>query len=155
MYPLDSCMTHALTFKCEYINGATPSLMPCIDGVALADLVTKFERENGYTDPAGGYGGIVPSHFNLGPLFSYFLGNEEPIEGDKEGEIYTLFCECGEAGCWPLITHVRPMGQFIIWEDFVQPHRSQRDYTGFGPFVFERSDYEQAVAIASAFDDDA
>jgi len=127
--------------------------MPCIDGVALADLVANFERENGYTDPAGGYGGIIASRFNLGPPASYFLGRERPVEGDRAGKIYALFCECGEAGCWPLIAHVRTNGESVIWEDFAQPYRPKRDYSGFGPFEFARSDYEQAIAIASASDD--
>ncbi|QJR02702.1 hypothetical protein HH800_11210 [Sphingobium yanoikuyae] len=145
-------MTQVLTFKIEYLDGGPVSLMPCIDGVTLADLVEAFERANGYMDPAGGYGGIVPAYFNLGPLTSYFMGREGPIEGDEAGEIYALFCECGEAGCWPLIAHVRSDDQIVTWNAFAQPHRPKRDYSGFGPFEFARSEYDEALAIAASFD---
>ena len=125
------------------------TLMPCIDGERLADLIADFEREIGHTDPAGGYGAIVPWHFNLGALSSYFWGKEGPIEGDGAGEIYALFCECGEAGCWPLITHVQADDQVVVWDRFAQPHRPKRDYTGFGPFEFDRAQYDEAVAAAA------
>ena len=146
-------MTNVLTFQLEHINGGTPSLMPCIDAVPLADLVATFERANGRTDPAGGYGGIVPSDVNLGPLSSCFLGKEERLGSDNEGEIYALFCECGEAGCWPLVAHVHATARSVIWADFRQPYRPKRNYSGFGPFEFARSQYEQAVAITGKLKD--
>ena len=146
-------MACVLTFRCEHIDGGIASLMPCIDGVPLAHLVADFERENGYNDPAGGYGSIIPAHYNLGPLPSYFLGQEKPFGSDRIGEIYALFCECGEAGCWPLIAHVRVEDLSVIWERFAQPFRSERDYTKFGPFKFARSEYDAAIAVAAAFYD--
>ncbi|WP_188820172.1 hypothetical protein [Novosphingobium indicum] len=142
-------MLHTLTFEIERNNGGGAILMPCIDRLRLADLVADFERENGHNDPAGGYGGIVPWHFNLGPLPSYFLGKEGPIEGEEKGEIYALFCECGDAGCWPLIAHVQADNEVVIWDRFAQPHRPKRDYTGFGPFMFARSQYDATVAAAA------
>nr|WTA66420.1 hypothetical protein OHB51_28705 [Micromonospora sp. NBC_00855] len=33
----------------------------------------------------------------------------------------------------------------VIWRGFSQIYRPQRDYGDFGPFVFERSQYERAV----------
>lgn len=126
--------------------------MPCIDGIPLADLVTEFERARGYTDPAGGYGGIVPRYSSLGPLPSYFLGEEAPVEGDEGGEIYALFCDCGDSGCWPLIAHIEAGEELVIWHRFSQPHRPQRDYSGFGPFMFRRREYEEAIAAAAALD---
>lgn len=146
-------MANVLTFKCEFINGGTASLMPCIDGVELADLIAAFEHASGYGDPAGGYGGVVPSHYKLGPLAAYFLGKSEAVEDGQRGKIYILFCECGEAGCWPLVTHIRVDDQLVVWHDFSQPHRPKRDYSGFGPFTFERSEYERAVVSASTFRD--
>lgn len=146
-------MTNVLTFKSEFINGSTASLMPCVDGMELADLVSAFERVRGYRDPAGGYGGIVPSHYKLGPLAAYFLGKSEVVEGGQRGEIYILFCECGEAGCWPLVAHVSFDDQLVVWHDFSQPHRPERDYSSFGPFTFQRSEYERIVASASTLCD--
>jgi hypothetical protein len=127
--------------------------MPCIDGVSLADLVTAFERSRGYDDPAGGYAGIVPSHFRLGSLPGYFLGQAKPPEGGHQCEIFALFCECGEAGCWPLVAHVSLSKDQVIWKHFSQPHRPKRDYSAFGPFNFDRLQYEQAVVRATSFND--
>lgn len=138
-------MSNILSFECEYVDGQTPALMPCIDGGRLADLVAEFEKASGFNDPAGGYGGIVPSYFNLGPLSDYFLGQQKPVDGDEPGEIYALFCDCGEAGCWPLMAHVRIEGERVLWDRFGQPHRPNRDYSGFGPFEFDRSAYQQAI----------
>ena len=146
-----STVTDILSFKCEYVDGQTPALMPCIDGSRLADLVAEFEQTSGFNDPAGGYGGIVPSYFNLGPLPEYFLGQQEPVERDDPSEIYALFCDCGEAGCWPLVAHVRVEEERVVWDRFAQPHRPNRDYSGFGPFEFERSEYSKAIEQTAAF----
>lgn len=122
--------------------------MPCIDGTPLSDLVAAYDRAQGYTDPAGGYGAIVPSSY-LGPLGSYFLGEEEPMNGGAQGTIYALFCKCGDPDCWPLTAHVHASEQLVVWDRFAQHYRPDRDYSGFGPFEFARSDYEKAVAIAA------
>jgi len=144
-------MTNVLSFNCEYSFGEAPMLTPCIDGESLVDLATAFERSSGYNDPAGGYSGVVPDHFEFGPLSSYFLGHEEPVAGGKQGEIYALFCECANAGCWPLIVHVRVTGANVIWEHFVQPWRPKRDYSGLGPFKFNKPEYNQVVVNAADF----
>ncbi|MCW2398330.1 hypothetical protein [Sphingobium sp. B2D3C] len=144
-------MPHTLTFECEYVNGQTLALMPCIDGIRLADLVAEFERANDFNDPAGGYGGIVPAYFDLGPLPDYFYGWRETFEGDQPGEIYALFCDCGEPGCWPLMAHVRIEGERVLWDCFRQPHRPNRDYSGFGPFTFDQTEYLLAIEKIAPF----
>lgn len=138
-------MTSVLSFKFENIEKDAVAILPCVDGVGLDQLVADFERATGYSDPASGYGGLIPSYFRFGPLSSYFLGREEPVEGDRQGKIYVLSCECGEVGCWPLIAHVRLHQDKVIWDGFSQPHRPRRNYASFGPFEFERTQYEQAV----------
>ena len=144
-------MTNVLTFRCEMTSGGSALITPVIDGTSLSDLVASFEMARGYSDPAGGYTGIIPSHFRLGPLRSYFLGREEPTGGGDQGEIYSLFCECGEAGCWPLVNHVVVEGDRVTWRRFEQPHRPGRDYSQFGPFEFSRGEYDAAVEAAAAF----
>lgn len=127
---------------------------PCIDGRPLCSLVERFERASDYADPAGGYGGLVPDHFNFGPLAAYFMG-EAAIVGEAAGEIYTLGCECGEVGCWPLLTSVSVAERIVRWSGFRQPFRPERDYAGFGPFVFDRQAYREAVAqLESRFSTD-
>lgn len=138
-------MTNFLSFKFERKDEDTATVLPCVDGVGLDQLVAAFEEAAGYRDPAGGYGGLIPSFYRFGPLRNYFLGQEEPVTGDEQGEIYLLSCECGEVGCWPLIAHVRLKQDKVIWDGFSQPHRPSRDYTGFGPFEFDRTQYERAV----------
>nr|WP_298896322.1 hypothetical protein [uncultured Altererythrobacter sp.] len=145
-------MTHALTFEIDELDKRACAFMPVIDGVRLAELVEDFEKASGYDDPAGGYGGVVPSHIKLGPIEAYLLGDGLSDEGVSNGCIMVLFCECGEAGCWPLEARVRTHKSRVYWDRFAQPHRPNRDYKNFGPFEFEYIDYQQAVRrLAEAF----
>jgi hypothetical protein len=34
----------------------------------------------------------------------------------------------------------------VSWSGFSQPHRPQWDYSPFGPFAFERLEYDLAIA---------
>lgn len=34
----------------------------------------------------------------------------------------------------------------VVWDEFRQPRRRERDYSGFGPYLFDRARYEAAVA---------
>ena len=38
----------------------------------------------------------------------------------------------------------------VIWDQFTQPFRPQRDYSGFGAFVFGERQYRMAVAEVAA-----
>ncbi|WP_348649120.1 hypothetical protein [Rhizobium sp. WYCCWR 11152] len=138
-------MKNLLSFKFENKDEETVAIVPCVDGVGLDQLVADFERAAGYSDPAGGYGGLIPSFYRFGPLSSYFLGREEPVQGGGQGEIYVLSCECGEVGCWPLVAYVRLHQNKVTWDGFSQPHRPRRNYESFGPFEFERQQYEQVI----------
>lgn len=141
-------MANTLSFEIDEINDGALSLTPCIDGTPITVLVSKFEQSGGYT-PTGGYGGLVPSYFNYGPLDRYFCGQEgSQGQSDAGPEIFVLACQCGEAGCWPLKATVIPLHSGYKWAAFNQPHRPQRNYHSFGPFVFEKAQYEQAVRDA-------
>jgi hypothetical protein len=141
-------MTSFLSFRTAQLDSGAATLMPVVDRQSLAVLVTEFERAQGYTDPAGGYGGIVPANLRLGPLRGYFLAQGAQMDPDSPDEIYALFCECGEGGCWPLMVRVVVDLDTVCWTRFRQPRRPTRDYSGFGPFVFDRRQYEAAVAAA-------
>lgn len=127
-------------------NGGMISLVPEIDGQSLIELVAAYESTQGYT-PAGGYGGLVPDNFTFGPLPEYYLGTAAP-QWPGPGHAWLLACDCGEAGCWPLEARVEPTDDTVTWSEFHQPHRPSWDYSGFGPFQFDRSQYETAVAEA-------
>lgn len=115
-----------------------------IGDVLLTKTISKFEREHGMNDPAGGYGPLVPGWFNYGPLDQHFLGNSSTKSAGKKGD-YVLACECGEVGCWPLICEIESADETVAWQNFYQPHRPDRDYADFGPFLFERTAYLKAI----------
>jgi hypothetical protein len=123
------------------------SLTPVLNGTLLSELALSFEREHGF-EPAGGYGGLVPGWFSYGPLERYFLG-----ESDDEyfaNGCYLLGCgDCGEVGCWPLRGHIKGNDNIVIWDSFSQPHRPLRNYSEFGPFLFDVESYRTTVLDAA------
>jgi hypothetical protein len=140
-----------LSFLIRDEGAGIPSVTPCVDGRPLSALVAAFERDRCYDDPAGGYGGLIPSYFNYGPAEAYFLGDLKFFAGaGKEDRICLLACECGEVGCWPLEVRVEKEADRIRWVGFGQPFRPGRDYSGFGPFLFDRGQYEEAVLRLAA-----
>jgi hypothetical protein len=125
------------------------AITPAVNGTSLTDLISSFEREHHF-DPSGGYGGLIPQWFEYGPLDRYFLGDfEQNSYFAKMGAVYLLGCQCGEVGCWPLMARIRAEGESVVWDSFEQPHRKDRDYSGFGPFVFDEEQYRGAVAAIS------
>jgi hypothetical protein len=120
-------------------------VVPFVDGVSLCDLVATFETAHGYDDPAGGYGGIIPEFTRYGPLDDYFLARRTSVCRQDDGAQYMLGCECGEVGCWPLMGRITALETAYRWDRFGNPFREARDYSDFGPFLFERSAYEIEV----------
>jgi hypothetical protein len=121
-------------------------ITPIVDGVSLIELVSTFENNNHY-DCAGTYGPIIPSFFKFGDLNLYYIG-QETKQWPGAGKLWLLGCDCGEVGCWPLEATVKVGEQTITWSDFRQPYREKRSYDGFGPFVFDRENYQRAVREA-------
>lgn len=111
-------------------------VVPFVDGTSLVDLVDAYETHRRYA-PAGGYAGLSPSSFDLRP---------EPTT--EPARVWLLGCDCGEAGCWPLTASVQVVDDVVVWSDFEQPHRPNWDYDGFGPFRFDRTQYDAAVQAA-------
>ena len=138
-----------LAFQIGDLDDGARFITPRIDGVLLSDMVEAFERQQGYCDPAGGYGGLVPTYFDCEPFDRYFLGLARSV-GEGPQQIYVLACQCGEAGCWPLSCSVEVQATVVRWWGFHQPHRLGRDYGQFGPFVFARPQYDAAIANAAA-----
>ena len=126
------------------------AITPVLDGIRLTQMIEEFERERGY-EPAGGYAGIVPAHFKFGPLDQYFLAATGKDYFEVGGH-YVLGCTCGEVGCWPLNAKISVSHDSVVWDRFRQPHRPDRNYSGFGPFTFKFEQYSQAIAeLASRF----
>lgn len=122
------------------------ALVPHIDGKSLADLVAVYESDRGY-EPAGGYAGLIPTHFDFGELTLYYEAKETQ-QWPRPDHAWLLGCDCGEVGCWPLTARITVTSQTVTWSNFEQEHRPSRDYNGFGPFVFDHTQYANAVAEA-------
>ncbi|PRY18933.1 hypothetical protein [Pseudosporangium ferrugineum] len=128
--------------------GAARELVPLVDGVSLVELVAGFERAAGFDVP-GAYAGLVLEHSRFGELTGYLAGAPESSYRAGQGGIALLGCDCGEVGCWPLQARVVVDSAHVTWLGFAQPFRPRRDYSGFGPFVFRREQYERAAREAA------
>jgi len=129
-------------------DNAVSSIVPLVDGTDLTRLIDEFEQAHGY-EPAGGYAGLVPTHFDFGALDLYFMAAGTGSMS-VDNRRYLLGCECGELGCWPLQAHILTTDRYISWESFTQPFRPERDYSSFGPFRFDSEQYRQAVKEMAA-----
>ncbi|WP_217809151.1 hypothetical protein [Agreia pratensis] len=141
-------MMNTLAFQTTMIDRGAISLVPLVDGMDLTELIAVFEEELD-DSPAGGYGGIVPAYFGFGDLSKYYLGLEDK-QWPSPGHVWLLGCDCGEVGCWPLRARVNVTDTTVTWSEFSQPYRKHRDYSRFGPFEFNRAQYESAVRDAVA-----
>ena len=83
---------------------------------------------------AGAYAGLHPAQWAALP------------EAYGDGRVAVLACECGEVGCWPLRVRIEASADTVTWADFAQPYRAEWSYAGLGPFVFDRREYDAAVA---------
>ncbi len=121
-------------------------VVPRIDGVPLTELIDRFEIDAGM-DPAGAaYGGLIPRLYRFGAMEDHSHGRPSPMRPKTP----LLGCECGEWLCWPLMARITVTAELVIWDCFEQPHRKTRDYTTFGPFQFDRHQYDDALRDLSA-----
>lgn len=136
-----------LTFDLSPTTTAGPGgplvVTPQVEGETLVALVRGFEEASGFS-PSGAYSGLIPRYFKFGNLRRYFLGHEDQ-QWPSPDHLWLLGCHCDEVGCWPLEARVIALHDTVTWTEFRQPNKPQWDYTGFGPFVFERTQYERVV----------
>jgi len=129
-----------------------------IDGVDLCELVRVFELPFAGKG-AGKYSGVqwrLPA--DAQDLTRHYLGDPSGLHLYRDSRTEILVCDCGIPGCWPLACRIRVTSKGVYWSDFIQPHRTGRrrrmahlglwDYAGFGPFFFERAQYEEALLAA-------
>jgi hypothetical protein len=120
-----------------------------VNGVELPELVREAElpsaREDDEEEMAGNYIGLVAGFLSI-DLAGQFLGGQgTPMFEDSGGKTALLGCGCGEVGCSPLMARITVTDDTVSWEDFEQPTRPDWSYEGFGPFTFERAQYERAL----------
>jgi hypothetical protein len=121
------------------------AVVPHINALPLIHLINEFERAKKF-EPVGGYEGLIPEWFKYGPLEKYFLGEfDRGSYWSSLGGAYVLGCQCGEVGCWPLQCCISVHGDDVVWKEFCQPHRKTRDYSSFGPFVFDGAQYREVL----------
>lgn len=75
----------------------------------------------------------------------HFLGRPVTTWFD-DGDTVLMGCPCGEWGCWPLTVRVEVGATSVEWSGFRNGHRDW-DLTDLGPFVFDRAQYDNALAV--------
>ncbi|MEU2248979.1 hypothetical protein [Streptomyces sp. NPDC019224] len=53
------------------------------------------------------------------------------------------------------MARITATADLVTWDAFEQPHRKTRDYVTFGPFQFDRHQYDGALQALSAVIDSA
>jgi len=116
-----------------------PEIIPLIGGESLVTLVDAYELGAGMEPAGDAYGGLVPGSFRFGPFDQHFLS------GGKGPKGAVLGCGCGEWGCWPLLARITVGERVVVWDQFEQPYRRERDYSGFRALRFGRRQYGAAL----------
>ncbi|WP_278264236.1 hypothetical protein [Nocardia sp. AG03] len=117
-------------------------ILPRIDTIPLTDLIDTFEVHAGMQPAGDAYGGVIPEFFRFHSATALFHGSSG-LTSDQKTPV--LACSCGVVGCWPLLARISLTGDLVVWDSFEQPFRTTRDYTAFGPFLFDRDQYDDAI----------
>jgi hypothetical protein len=127
-----------------------------INGRDLVGLVRAVENpfadKEGHVSIAGAYAGLPPNDDTCPPS-KHFLGQPSYANYRYDAKTQVLGCECGEAGCWPLVCLIEAGPTRVKWSQFEQPHRTVKRtkdpwrYDELGPFEFDRSQYERALEM--------
>jgi len=120
---------------------------PIIDGSSLVDLVTDYEEGRGW-ELAGIHDGLVLEESQLEDLPEHLLhGKPSP---PHDAGIAVLGCTCGVNECLPFLAEIRITDDQVLWGGFQNPLAAglSWDYSDFGPFVFDKAQYEVALQKA-------
>jgi hypothetical protein len=117
-----------------------------IDGIDFRELARRHEAPiataAGTPELAGAY------EYRSTTTFSpdLFYGKDPTTADDNPNRVTLMGCGCGVIECWPLLATIDVRDQYVRWHSFRQPHRPAWRYDGFGPFAFDRSQYDRAIA---------
>lgn len=109
-----------------------------VDGAPLSQLVFEFNRARGVKSIQ--YGGIIPERIPGRMFDRYWL---KDVYRSVPRRICVLICSCGEPGCGSLKCRVAHGSEATVWDQFESS--PGRDYSQFGPFVFDTAQYRSAA----------
>jgi hypothetical protein len=122
-------------------------LTPIVEGRSFVDLVTDYEEARDW-ELAGIHDGLVLDEPELVELPEHLL-HGKPTSPHYAG-IAVLGCTCGVNECLPFLADIRTTDDEVVWEGFQYPLATGLpwDYADFGPFVFDRAQYDMALEKA-------
>lgn len=130
----------------QFGRRANKALGILINGERLEDLARVVEMPHAVAEStpklAGDYAPLALSDINSDR--NHFLGHPV-VTWFEDGDTVLLGCPCGEWGCWPLTVRVDVNESSVRWHTFRNGHR-EWDLSALGPFVFDRLEYEAALA---------
>lgn len=129
-----------------------------INGTRLIDILHQLELplayQEGAPEMAGAYEGLPP--LMVLPPAKHFLGDAIPSYTYPNGKVSLLeYAFSGVPGEWPFVTKIDVGKNVVKWSDFEQSRRMKLkngyrwNYEMLGAFRFDRSQYEQALSLAS------
>jgi hypothetical protein len=124
-------------------------LTPFVDGRSFVDLVTEYEESHGW-EQAGIHEGLVLGKEEFRDLAQYLLHGRSLLRYLSHSGTVVLGCGCGNIDDGPFFADVLGSDDQVTWREFKNPMADglDWDYSDLGPFVFDRGQYEQAIADA-------
>ncbi len=135
-------------------GGGEAELHFMINGRRLVELIREHERPLAANDGQPGLeGSYQPLSFRRVPR-ALLYGDASFEYARRDGRMTLMGCGCGTVECWPLVARVTGDDERVVWDAFGQPFR-RWDYSTFGPFEFDRADYDKSVdALGRRFKDE-
>ena len=146
----DNAVMDSVTFRPRPADYPSEVIDIAVNGRDLADIVgeveTPFARAEGAPQIAGSYLGLAREQLDGSPS-KHFLGSAQSHLSCGPSETTVLLgCDCGEPGCWPLMARVEATADHVTWSHFEQPYRSTSWRYDDLRFIFDRRQYEAALA---------
>ena len=63
-----------------------------------------------------------------------------------DGTVPLVDCRCQCEGCWPVEVQIIRTSTVVKWKNFRNGHRPSWPYDKFGPFYFNRKNYDSEIA---------
>lgn len=124
-----------------------PTISFLVNGVPLTDLVRAAEMPYATAEGTPSLAG------DYAPLGIHLFGDRRGLLGQPrtswfdDGDTVLMGCpSCDSWGCWPLTAMIEVDDAHVTWRELRNGHRAW-DLSALGPFVFDRAEYEDTVAV--------